>query len=66
MTNNIYRPKKNVKKKAIFFKLFSYKVFVHWRLKLLNFLVDSVLISFFLKKKEIKFFKAKMNIIYVK
>ena len=28
---------------AIFFKLFWYKVFVHWELKLLNFLVDSVL-----------------------
>ena len=34
---------KNVKKNAIFFKLFWYKVFVHWKLKLLNFLVDSVL-----------------------
>ena len=29
----------------IFFKLFWYKVFVHWKLKLLNFLVDSVLTS---------------------
>ena len=36
---------KNVKKKyAIFFKLFWYRVFVYWKLKLLNFLVDSVLI----------------------
>ena len=35
---------KNVKKNAIFFKLFWYKVFVHWELKLLNFLVDCVLI----------------------
>ena len=35
---------KNVKKNAIFFKLFWYKVFVHWKLKLLNFLVDSVLL----------------------
>ena len=34
---------KNVKKNAIFLKLFWYKVFVHWKLKLLNFLVDSVL-----------------------
>ena len=34
---------KNVKKDEIFFKLFWYKVFVHWELKLLNFLVDSVL-----------------------
>ena len=31
-------------KNVIFFKLFCYKVFVHWKLKLLNFLVDSVLI----------------------
>ena len=37
---------KNVKKNAIFFKLFWYEVFVHWKLKLLNILVDSVLISF--------------------
>ena len=35
------KPLKNVKKNAIFFKLFRYKVFVHWKLKLLNFLVDS-------------------------
>ena len=34
---------KNVKKSAIFFKLFWYKVFVHWKLKLLNSLMDSVL-----------------------
>ena len=34
---------KNAKKKTIFFKLFWYKVFVHSKLKLLNFLVDSVL-----------------------
>ena len=31
------------KKNAIFFKLFWYKVFAHWKLKLLNFLMDSVL-----------------------
>ena len=37
---------KNVKTNAIFFKSFWYKVFVHWKLKLLNFLVDSVLITF--------------------
>ena len=66
MTNNIFRPKKKVKKNAIFFKLLWYKVFVPWGLKLLDFLVEWVLISFFLKKKEIKFFKAKMNIIFVK
>ena len=35
---------KNVKKNAILFKLFWYKVFVHWKLKLLNLLMDSVLI----------------------
>ena len=34
------KPLKNVKKNAIFFKLFWYKVFVHWKSKLLNFLVD--------------------------
>ena len=33
----------NVKKNAIFFKLFWYKVFVHWKLKLFNFLMDFVL-----------------------
>ena len=44
MTDYIFRPLKNVKKNAIFFKLFWYKVFVHWELKLLNFLVDCVLI----------------------
>ena len=37
-------PLKNVKKTAIFFKLFWYKV--HWKLKLLSFLVDSFLKSF--------------------
>ena len=36
--------RKNVKKNAIFFKLFWYKVFLYWKLKLLNFpMVDSVL-----------------------
>ena len=35
---------KNVKKNARLFKLFWYKAFVHWKLKLLNFLTDSVLI----------------------
>ena len=34
---------KNVQKNAIFFKLFWYKVSVHWKLKLLSFVVDSVL-----------------------
>ena len=37
---------KCTKKSAIPFKLFWYKVFVHWILKLLNFVVDSVSISF--------------------
>ena len=35
---------RNVKKSAILFKLFWYKVFVPWKLKLLNFLMDSILI----------------------
>ena len=48
------KPLKNVKKNAIFFKLFWYKVFVHWKLKLpvLNFLVDSVLNLTILYSKE--------------
>ena len=37
------KPLKNVKKNATFVKLFWYKVFPHWKLKLLSFLVDSVL-----------------------
>ena len=44
---------KNVKKNAIFLKLFWYKVFVHWKLKLLNFLVDSVLICFLVTGKYV-------------
>ena len=44
MTQLHLKPLKDVKKKnAMFFKLFWYKAFVHWKLKLLNFLVDSVL-----------------------
>ena len=31
------------KKNAVLFKLFCYKVFAYWKLKLLNFLMDSVL-----------------------
>ena len=42
--NYIYNPWKMQKNNAIFLKLFWYKAFVHWKLKLLNFLVDSVLI----------------------
>ena len=34
---------KNVKKNAICFKLFWYKILVRWKLKLLNFMTDSVL-----------------------
>ena len=34
---------KNVKKNVIWFTLFWYKVFVHWKLKLLAFLMGSVL-----------------------
>ena len=49
VTTDDFKPFKNVKKNAIFFKLFWYKVFVHWKLKLLNFLVDSVLIPLTLK-----------------
>ena len=37
------KPLKNVKKNAVLFKLFWYKVFVHWKLKLLNFVMDSIL-----------------------
>ena len=36
-----------MKKNAIFFKLFWYKVFVHQELKLLNFLVDSIQVTSF-------------------
>ena len=36
-------PLKNVRKNAICFKLLWYKIFVHWKSKLLNALVDSVL-----------------------
>ena len=35
---------KSVKKNVIWLKIFFYKVFVHWKLKLLNFLIDSPLI----------------------
>ena len=35
---------KKVKKNAILFKLFWYKVFVHWKLQFLNSLLDSMLI----------------------
>ena len=35
------------KKNALCLKLFWYKVFVHWKLKLLNFPVDSTLLFFY-------------------
>ena len=44
---------KNVKKNAIFFKLFWQKDFVYWKLKLINFLVDSVLSLMLSGKKDI-------------
>ena len=45
--NKLYLyPLKNVKRNAVLFKLFWYKVFVLWKLKFFNFLMDSVLISF--------------------
>ena len=47
MTNYIFSPWKMQKKDATLFKLFwPGKVFVHWKLKLLNFVVDFVLSSF--------------------
>ena len=46
---------KNVIKNAVFFKLFWYEGFVHWKLKLLRFLVDSVLMfSGLLQKDQFK------------
>ena len=45
--NKLYLyPLKNVKRNAVLFKLFWYKVFVGWKLNFFNFLMDSVLISF--------------------
>ena len=45
MRNSLWSLKK-AKKNAMFFNLFWYKVFVHGELKLLIFLVDSVIITF--------------------
>ena len=45
---------KYVKRNTIFFKLFWYKVFVDWKLKLLNFLVVSILSIFRLVKTSLK------------
>ena len=47
------KPLKNVKKNAIFFKSFWHKDFVYWKLKLINFLVDSVLSLMLSGKKDI-------------
>ena len=47
------KPLKNVKNNAIFFKLFWHKDFVHWNLKLMNFLVDSVLSLTLSGKKDL-------------
>ena len=43
LANYIYSLWKMQEKDAILFKFFWYKVFVHWKLKLLNFLMDIVL-----------------------
>ena len=43
ITNYKYSALKNVKKNGILFKLFWYKVFFHWKLKLLNFPMNCVL-----------------------
>ena len=56
MTN--YQPLKNVKKNAIFFKVFWYKVFVLRELQLLNFLVDSVLISTYFLTWDTTFYQS--------
>ena len=47
------KPLRNVKKNAIFLKLFWHKDFVHWNLKLINFLVDSVLSLTLSGKKDL-------------
>ena len=47
------KPLKNVKKNAIFFKLFWQMDFVYWKLKLINFVVDSVLSLMLSGKKDI-------------
>ena len=52
ITYYIYRSslEKCEKKNAIYLKLFAYyKVYVHWKLKLLNFLMDSVLYEISIK-----------------
>ena len=50
------QPLKNVKKNAILFKLFCYKIFVHRKLKLLNFQKDSILTTF--SKNRFFFFRS--------
>ena len=44
MTNYIYSTWKMQKRMQYGLNLFWYRVFVHWKLKLLNFLMDSMLI----------------------
>ena len=43
IANYIYNPSKMWKRMQYAVKLFWYKDFVHWKLKLLNFLMDSFL-----------------------
>ena len=45
-TYYIYSPLKNVKKNIVWLKIFWCKGFVHWKLKLLNFLLYSVLLLY--------------------
>ena len=51
ITNYIYSTWKMWKKDAMMMELFWYKVFVHWKLKLFNFRMDSVLSSIKLRCK---------------
>ena len=44
ITNIVSIALEKCKENVILFKLFWYKVFVHWKLKLLKFMMDSVLI----------------------
>ena len=52
IANYIYSPcMKSVKKNEVWLKIFCYKDFVHWELKLLSFLMDSVLTRWYLIAK---------------
>ena len=55
---------KSVRKNAIWLKIFWYKVFVHWKLKLLNFLVGSVLITCLFLSKCFNFFIVTIKFIF--